>query len=123
MASSFQYSNDYSPPAPVVKITLRAQRAVEVVALLDSGADATNLPYGLLKRIGARFAQTNQMRGIAGKPVPVELYFVTVQIDQFTLPGIKAVASRSSNEAIIGRDVLNHLIITLDGIAGQTEIS
>lgn len=63
------------------------------------------------------------MRGIAGKPVPVELYFVTVQIDQFNLPGIKAVASRSSNEAIIGRDVLNHLIVTLDGIAGQTEIS
>ena len=122
MASSFQYSSDYSPPAPVVKITLRAQRTVEVVALLDSGADATILPHELLKRIGARFAQTNQMCGIAGKPVPVEFYFVTVQIDQFNLPGIKAVASRSSNEAIIGRDVLNHPIVTLDGIAGQTEI-
>lgn len=123
MAASFQYSSDYSPPAPVARITLHAQHTVEVIALLDSGADATILPYGLLKRIGARFAQTNQMRGIAGKPVPVALYFVTVQIDNLNLPGIKAVASRSSNEAIIGRDVLNHLIVTLDGIAGQTEIS
>ena len=123
MASSFQYSSDYSPPAPVARITLHAQRTVEVVALLDSGADATIIPYGLLKRIGARFAQTNQMRGVSGKPVPVALYFVTVQIDNFNLPGIKAVASRSSNEALIGRDVLNHLIVTLDGIAGQTAIS
>lgn len=63
------------------------------------------------------------MQGISGQPVPVALYFVTVQIDNFNLPGIKAVASRSGNETIIGRDVLNHLIVTLDGIAGQTEIS
>jgi hypothetical protein len=28
-----------------------------------------------------------------------------------------------NTEVIIGRDVLNHLIVTLDGIAGQTEIS
>jgi hypothetical protein len=27
------------------------------------------------------------------------------------------------NEAILGRDVLNHLVVTLNGLAGVTEIS
>lgn len=123
MASLFQYSDHYSPPAAVANVIVRARSEVEVVALLDTGADATIIPQVLLRRIGARFARTGQMSAISGKPEPVALHFVTIQIADFTLPGIKAIASRSTNEVIIGRDVLNHLIVTLDGIAGQTEIS
>ena len=63
------------------------------------------------------------MTGITGASIMVDLYMVQVQIGEFTLRGVKAVASRTGNEVILGRDVLNHLIVTLDGIAGTVEIS
>jgi len=63
------------------------------------------------------------MTGVTGRSERVELYFVEIQIGDLKIPGIKAVSTQFSNEVILGRDVLNHLIITLDGIAGTTEIS
>lgn len=46
-----------------------------------------------------------------------------MQIGTLVLPGVRAVAIDKHDEPLIGRDVLNHLIVTLDGIAGETEIS
>lgn len=36
---------------------------------------------------------------------------VEIQIGPHKLPGIRAIAVESEGEAIIGRDVLNHLIV------------
>lgn len=57
-----------------------------------------------------------------GHAQTVNLYLVEVQIGSYKIPGIRAVGLKTT-EAILGRDVLNQLIITLDGIAGTTEIS
>ena len=94
-----------------------------MTALIDSGADGTMIPYRLLTHIGATFMHTFKVTGISGKSTVVDLYLVEIQVGTLQIPGIKAVAARTGKEIIIGRDVLNHLIITLDGIAGQTEIS
>jgi hypothetical protein len=91
--------------------------------MLDSGADATMIPITTLRTIKARFARTHTMRGIIGRARSVELYFVEIKIGSYKIPGIKAVAAESSTHAIIGRDVLNQLIVTLDGISGVTDIS
>ena len=123
MPTSFAYSRNYSPPAPVAKVVLRSQSEISIVALLDSGADGTMIPYPLLLRIGSQFARTSKVTGVTGKSAGVELYFVEIQIGDLIIPGVKAISSRSSKEVILGRDVLNHLIVTLDGIAGTTEIS
>jgi predicted aspartyl protease len=123
MATSFAYNDFYFPPAPVADVIIRANSEVMAIALLDSGADGSVIPYPLLSTIGAKFVRTHRMTGITGASTMVDLYMVQVQIGDFTLRGVKAVASRTGNEVILGRDVLNHLIITLDGIAGITEIS
>jgi predicted aspartyl protease len=123
MAVSFSYSNGYEPPAPVVEVTIRARGEVAVQALLDSGADATMIPSAILQRIGARFARLHKMRGVLGDAVAVELYFVEIQIGSYKIPAIRSIAVDSTTEVIIGRDVLNQLIVTLDGIAGTAEIS
>lgn len=123
MAVSFDYSEFYFPPAPVAEVTIRAKSEVTAIALLDSGADGSIILYELLSTIGAKFVRTHRMIGITGASTMVDLYMVQVQIGDFTLYGVKAVASRMGAEVILGRDVLNHLIIMLDGIAGTTEIS
>ena len=81
------------------------------------------IPNNILLGIGAVFVRTAKVTGIGGKSSLVDLYLVEIQIGTLQIPGVKAMASRISTEVIIGRDVLNHLIVTLDGIAGQTEIS
>jgi hypothetical protein len=81
------------------------------------------IPHPLILRIGSKFARTYQMTGVTGQTERVELYFVDIEIDGLKIPGIKAVSSQFSNEVILGRDVLNHLIITLNGIESRTEIS
>jgi|LakMenEpi03Aug12_release.lakeMendotaPanAssembly.Ray.scaffolds.fasta_scaffold524992_2 predicted aspartyl protease len=123
MPTSFPYSRKYAPPAPVANVILRAKSEFNTVALLDSGADGTMIPHPLLLRIGSKFARTYQMTGVTGQTERVELYFVDIEIDGLKIPGIKAVSSQFSNEVILGRDVLNHLIITLNGIESRTEIS
>ena len=63
-----------------------------------------------------------QMRGITGVAQPVGLYSVMIQISSHMLPSIHVIATARDSEVILGRDVLNHLIITLNGLAGVTEI-
>jgi predicted aspartyl protease len=124
---SFDYSTTYEPAAPVVDITIRkagrSRSEITLSALVDSGADATMLPITALQATKARYVETRQMRGIIGTAYPVDLYLVTVQMGSYTLSGIRAIAAAADAEPIIGRDVLNQLIITLNGLAGVTEVS
>ena len=91
--------------------------------LLDTGADATMLPLDLLQDIGAAYVMTQQMRGVTGEAERVDLYVVEITINTLVVPGIHAAGMKHSSESILGRDVLNQLIVTLDGIGGVTEIS
>ena len=110
------------PSAPVIKMSVQARSSVEVIALVDSGADATIIPMNLLRKIGATYVKAQQMRGIIGRSQEVDLYLVTIQISVHRLPGIRVIAANPGTEVILGRDVLNHLIVTLNGLAGVTEI-
>lgn len=62
------------------------------------------------------------MRGITGIAYPVDLYLITVQIGSHNIPAIRAIVATSDGETIIGRDVLNQLVVTLNGPANVTEI-
>ncbi len=124
--TSYLYSTTYEPAAPVLEIKVyspdQIKPEVSLTALADYGADATMIPRDLLKKIGARYAETRQLRGVSGLAYPVKLYLVTVRIARHTIYGIRAVAIEPKSEPIIGRDVLNQLVVTLDGPATTTEV-
>lgn len=63
------------------------------------------------------------MRGVTGTRKRVGIYTVSIQISTHIIHTVHAVASDTGTEAILGRDVLNYLIVTLDGPAGVTEIN
>jgi len=122
---SFDYSDIYTPPAPILELGVSKTAGTSellISALVDSGADATMLPLSILQQIGARFVETRQMRGVTGVAQKVDCYRVTVRIGSQVIPGIRAIATTSSQEAIIGRDVLNQLVVTLNGLAQVVEI-
>lgn len=126
-ASSAYDHERYDPAAPVVEIGIArlggAEPVARLIALVDSGADATMLPIDALQAAGGRYVATRQMRGVAGRSVAVETYLVKLVIGPFVFPGIEAVAMATGSEAIVGRDVLNQMIVTLNGLANAVELS
>lgn len=124
---SQEYDNiTYDPAAPVIDIIISHPvsdgNQVSLVAMMDTGADATMLPFDELEKVGARFLETRQMRGATGHILVVDTYLVTIRLGPHTLHGVQAVAMQSNTESIVGRDVLNQLEIILNGPAHVVEI-
>lgn len=110
---------------PIATVTVdgyAGQPPQTLAALLDSGADGTMLPVDVLEIVGALYEDTVRMQGVLGDSQPVDRYTVAIRIGSLTLHGIQAVAIRAGAESIIGRDVLNTLVVTLNGPAFSTQI-
>ncbi|MEZ4865547.1 MAG: retroviral-like aspartic protease family protein [Caldilineaceae bacterium] len=123
---SFDYNTDYDPPAPFLPITVDGhdptRSPITIAAFVDSGADGTMLPVDLLQAVGAEYEASVWLRGSTGKRQRMDSYTVTIHIETETAHAISAVAMPAGSEALIGRDVLNQLVVTLHGIAGVTEL-
>jgi predicted aspartyl protease len=110
----WQYSHDYSPPAPVVVITLAARAKAK--ALVDTGADVTVISKakadesGISKQppVSLIFMRSHDYTGLA----PV--FEATLQLGHKKIE-ITPVIATIGDEAILGRDVLNKFVIVLDG--------
>lgn len=121
------YDNRYDPAAPVIEVAVYAagtsENSQSLIALLDSGADATLIPIEILRTIQAEYVTTRRMRGVLGKAYKIDLYAVAIEIGRHRLDGIHAIAiEHGEEEPIIGRDVLNQLVVTLNGLGEVVEI-
>lgn len=124
---STRHSQQLRPPMPALQIRLQAEETDQMtdwlMAFVDTGADATIVPWQYLTAIGARETSPGWLRGITGERVPVALYFANIRLDTaITISGVRVVASRSEEHILLGRDVLNKLPVFLDGPRQQTEI-
>ncbi|HKZ82804.1 MAG TPA: aspartyl protease family protein [Anaerolineae bacterium] len=119
------YDTSFSPPCPVVDVTLRAASAdgpSRVLAgKLDTGADLTVIPPSLVVELQLPPAGTVRLSGYDGSQVERPLYAVDLEIGEDRIEAVLAVAAPRSN-ILLGRDVLNHFIITLDGKHQQFEV-
>lgn len=116
-------SRHHDPAMPVVEIALLSSEAnavpIELTAIVDTGADARMLPVNVLEAAGARYVQTLSLRGITGQSLDVETFVTVIHLGPHVVYGVQAVAMPTGSEAIIGRDVLNQLEITLNGPAQE----
>ena len=126
MVYFFDYDVSYDPAIPVVEIEIAAGKSesgMVIRALVDSGADATVIPIHNLLQVGARKGRSAWMRGVTHDRVKIDRYRVWVQIGGLRPMYLNVVADPLGEEAIIGRDVLNQLIVILNGHASTVEIS
>ena len=126
MILSYDYNTSYDPSAPVipVKISAPGQGIQEaVMGFIDSGTDATMIPDTLLRKIKARFVEHRHLRGVTGHRISIKRYLVTIHLGTEVIYGVRAVATSSDTEISLGRDVLNQLVITMNGLAQVVEIS
>jgi predicted aspartyl protease len=125
---TYPYSHDYHPSMPVIEVGLnvpgRSQAEKLLAALIDSGSDGTLIPIDVLEEVGARHVGNARIRGILGDSQPVDIFLASLRIGSHLVRAARIVATpEGSEEIILGRNVLNHLIITLNGPASTTEIS
>lgn len=126
MVYSFDYDTNYIPAMPTIEIRIgRALRnpTLELTALVDSGADGTIIPVSHLKRLQARKAGKTWMTGTTGERAQVDLYQVSLQFGPYRQGRLEVVGDTRNDEVILGRDVLNHLIVTLNGLAHVVEVT
>ncbi|VAW33176.1 hypothetical protein MNBD_CHLOROFLEXI01-5384 [hydrothermal vent metagenome] len=125
MQLSFEYNRVYLPAFPVLDLTISATmggRQQTTQGLIDFGSDITQIPLPILRTIEARDVDDRWVRDASGLRVPVAIYVVQLQIGSSVLPSIEVVGRTGSNETIVGRDVLNQYIVTLNGLANVTKI-
>jgi predicted aspartyl protease len=116
-------ASHFDPPAPVARVTLRnphtAATVSDVLLLLDTGADITLLPRMMVERLGVPLVadQRYELMGFDGSKslAPV------VVLDMLFLK--RAFRGRylliEEEHGILGRDILNHVTLLLDGLRQQ----
>ena len=64
------------------------------------------------------------MRGLWSEPRQVTLYLVDLHVETGVLPGVEVagMADEEDQEIVLGRNVLNQLILLLDGPRLQTDV-
>lgn len=109
----------FDPPAPVARVTLREPRSTravsDVLMLIDSGADVTLLPERSLRHVGVDVDTGESYELIAFDGTTTLTRAVTADM-VFLGRNFKGRFLLVKDECgIIGREVLNHLSIQLDG--------
>jgi hypothetical protein len=123
---TYDYDFSYSPSMPVVNIEVtpvaRQAEPLNLVAMIDSGSDGSMIPLAYLRAMKAHRSGQVAMRTITGVRSVVDLYEVAIRIGPHAFAYVRVAADKHNNIAILGRDLLNHLVITLNGLAATTEV-
>lgn len=123
---SYDYSAEYQPPIPMVDLAVGvplSETIIELQAIVDSGADATMVPVHYLQEVGAQPTRKAIMRGVSGKGTLVDLYAVGIRLGPYRQGYIEVIGVPDGEETIIGRDLINHLSVTLNGPAVVVELN
>ena len=111
---------------PVVDVAVSSfgsdQEPLILRAIIDSGSDGAMIPLSILKQINARRSSQVIFRSITGAGQIADIYEVSLRLGPHTFHKVRVIADRHNSMMMLGRDVLNHLVITLNGLAATTEL-
>ena len=123
---SHPYDVTFAWPFPGLPVVIRpvgeTTETSASPALLDTGADATLAPTAQLKAIQADELYQTRLRSHWGEWRPVTVYLVDLEVDGHQLPGVEVVADDIGDSVLLGRNVLDKLILLLDGPGSQTDV-
>ena len=123
---TYDYDFAYSPSLRVVEVALKPfgqdSEPLQVSAMIGSGSDGTLVPLPILRRLNARKTGQVALRSITGARSIVSIYEVTLRLRSHLFPKVRVAADTHNDKIILGRDLSNQIIVTLNGLASTTEI-
>jgi predicted aspartyl protease len=116
------YNPRYDPPAPFLQILVanrfqRRKRAT-LSAMVDTGSDVTAIPSHLIKQLDLYATGKIYLEDVNQQTMPIYLYGTRLTIVNITFNDFEVITTELEH-ALIGRDLLNHFRIELDGRAQQ----
>lgn len=114
-----EYDSAWFPSMPIVDLVISnpvRDVSENLTAIIDTGADGTFLPITLLEQMGFPRIGWINARGISGFSYRVPQYAVDVVVGGVAFESVRVVGD-TNGESIIGRNILNKLVMTLDGFA------
>jgi hypothetical protein len=109
----------YDPPAPVVSVTLRSQTVAAdestCVLLLDTGADITLLPRRAVEGLRETPIVESSYKLVSFDGTQSSAAVATLDLIFLNRRFRGKFAIINDDRGILGRDVVNHLVLILDG--------
>lgn len=124
MVYTYSYDEQYLPAFPVADVEIWAKEndILTITALIDSGSDATMIPARFLHQIRARKGKRMRVHVLGNHSYITDSYRLSLRLAGSTMQ-LTVLADPLNHQAILGRDVLNYLVVTLNGIAHMVEVT
>jgi hypothetical protein len=121
-----RYNTEFDPPAPLVDFTVYCPvdhgRTASIQGELDSGAEISVVPRELVDELHLMPRRVMIAQSYDGTQSQWATYMVDLEIEGYPVSDVEVIAL-PRQDAILGRDVLNQFIVTLDGKELDFEIT
>jgi predicted aspartyl protease len=116
------FDRSFDPPAAVLPVRIAGLGEHDPAALLrmlvDTGADCSLIPVRIAKSLHLPLVDRIRVLGVGDKAVVAPVHAARVRLGALqTLARLVALG----DEALLGRDLLNRLVLRIDGPAGVVE--
>jgi len=98
------------------------ERIADVPAKVDSGASQTILPTALVERLKLEAVGQHRFEGLGGVQTTLSIFRVVLTIRGCEPVEVNVAGSDGEPYILLGRDVLNQFLVTLDGPKGKLTI-
>lgn len=126
MIATYKYRSEFDPPAPVIAVRIaHVSTGVAIEdfpAQMDHGADRSVIPASLVGTLDLAPLDRIPVRGFLGEPEELSRYAVQVTPKGLRPVDVTVLTSTEERVIILGRDVLNHFRVVLDGPNQTVEI-
>jgi hypothetical protein len=111
------YDQDVQPPVPFIDVVIGRSEDSEKVTIrakIDTAADVSAIPTKVIEQLGLPIAKKLIVKGYDDIPTPVFTYNILLEVAQVQFGNLRVIATPRAY-VILGRDVLNHFYIHLNG--------
>jgi predicted aspartyl protease len=112
------FDTSFDPPASVLPVRIGGLDEHDPAAMLrmlvDTGADCTLIPARIAKSLCLPMVDKIEIMGVGGKAMAAPVYAARIRLG--TLRAIARLVALG-DESLLGRDLLNRLILRIDGPA------
>lgn len=116
---SYCYNDKYNPCAIIITVYVinpATGNRIGFFGKVDTGASKCVLPRKLFNQLGLKTHEEKEsVKGFDGTSILVDVAFIDIEIEG-TIFECKVYITDRKNDVLIGRDVLNSFILTLNGI-------